>query len=854
MKKPFAFIWVILLLPGLCLGNCAFAHGENDENVLSSNRVLMISSYSINFPVVDDQIQGVRSVLNEVGIRVDVEFMDSKRFPSQDNVDNFHRRLKYKVDRLPPYGAVITADDNALEYVMLKRNELFTNTPVVFLGINNLDKAHAYAKDPLVTGVVEISSVEETISVGKQINPQASRVVALLDKSRTGRADLKQFYDAKAHFPRLEFDDINMGDISFEELSIELKKLTENDIFIFISAYHDKTGETITFEQSAKKVLKHINIPAYHLQEFGVKAGMMGGCVVRHSYQGIEAGRRVKAILEGADMKTMLVEAEGSSHYLFNAQALKKFHISKAKLPQSASIINQDETILRKYFPYIAITFAILILQAIFIFHLNRNIQKRKKAEHALFLSRDEIQQSNEELTASNEELLAINEELFLALDEIQKQKKKIDDLINIDSLTGLWNRRAITKIIDEKINSSTEEEFWTVIFLDVDNFKNINDTFGHDVGDRVIYETGQKLKSIENGEITVGRFGGDEFLILASGQKIDMTAERIAQKIQDEFQDPLIVDESRFFLTLSLGASVFPNHGETQKELIKKADMALYEAKRSGKNRLVVFDHSRNAAMEAKMTFQTYIKEGFSKNEFYMNYQPYYNLKSGEIIGFEALIRWKSDRLGQVSPYDLITNAEEMGLIVSIGRWIFEKACRLSQLMNASSERTIYMSINVSAVQLMHKKFIQQIEHILEMTGADPRKICMEMTETVFIHSQKIQGHIIEKLREMGFNIAIDDFGTGYSSLGYFKSLPASILKIDKIFIDNIHTDSYDRQIVKAVIGLAHEKQLEVIAEGVEIKEQVEALLDVKCDMVQGYFYNRPLDEKTALEILHNS
>jgi len=406
----------------------------------------------------------------------------------------------------------------------------------------------------------------------------------------------------------------------------------------------------------------------------------------------------------------------------------------------------------------------------------------------------------------------------------ISAQADQINQLVYVDSLTGLKNRLAITEHIESLLYL---KEHVGIMFLDVDNFKFINDTYGHDLGDRVIHSTGKILEQFEDDYLEAGRFGGDEFLIVMSGCDA-MALESKAREIREAFIPPVLIDDKKFYLTISLGLALYPEHGKTHMELIKKADLALYEAKDAGRNRTKMYYLQMDEALEDKLTFQNAIKSAFSNEEFYLEYQPYYDATSDKIVAFEALIRWKSLDYGYVNPYKLITEAENMGIIIDLGEWIFRQACIFAREISGYDYK---VSINISMIQLSSHDFCERLLEIANDYNVSTDKIILEMTETVLIDSIEYGVDNVEKLRQAGFCIALDDFGTGYSSLSYLKSLPVSVLKIDKAFIDHIHEDEFDKAFVKTIIHLAEFRSLTVVAEGVEYKEQLDTLMALGCN-----------------------
>ena len=845
----FACCFLVVFLVVACL-NSSFSFAENT----SSKRILFISSYSPSFPTFFLQIDGLKSELDDGRNVLDVEFMDTKRFPTEENLNRFYNNMKFKLAELPPYDIVIVSDDDGLNFVMKNKEELFSGIPIVFMGINNIDNAKKYSEDPLVTGVVEAASIGDTIGLAYTLNSNAQRVVALVDSTSSGQGDLISYYKLQSQYKALEFTDLDLSNMSFDEFGIALTKLTKEDIVLNLSAYVDNQGTVMTFPDSLSFILENLNQPLYHPYYHGVGDGMLGGRVISHYEQGIQAGKIAKRVLGGEDIENIPVVYESPNPYLIDYAVLTKFDLNEKLLPKDTQFINREVSVFEKYFGVIVATIIGFILQTLIIVTLVYNIHRRKLAESEILMKKAELQDANDELSvlndemsASNGQLIAANQELKEAFCEISDQRKHIYDILYIDTLTGMNNRLGIIELLDQLLTESSETNPFYILFMDIDNFKNINDTFGHDLGDKVLHEIGQRLRLLESERFKVGRFGGDEFLILLSSED-SVYFEDTINGVQECLKELIIVNENHFYLTTSIGVAQYPLHGQTKKELIKMADLALYEAKNSGKNKYMMFHQTMSTNVENKVKFQSLLKNAFLKKEFYLNYQPFICPESNQIMGFEALIRWNSKELGQVSPYKLITNAEEIGLISEVGNWVIEEACKFAKRINETSTKKLQVSVNISMAQLMHKNFFQDIAAVIKRLAVSPELICLEMTETIMIQSIEMGQALIQELKDFGFTVALDDFGTGYSSLSYLRSLPANILKIDQSFIKGVEDDPYNQYTLETIINLAHQLGFRIIAEGVEKSEQMEYLLRYHCDAIQGYLYSYPLSEEDAI------
>ena len=456
---------------------------------------------------------------------------------------------------------------------------------------------------------------------------------------------------------------------------------------------------------------------------------------------------------------------------------------------------------------------------------------------------------------AEQEKFVTIED--FLGHDEIgqtashfNQMIRRIHGFVYDDMLTGMMNRQAITELLNKAVARADRMNTLGVMFLDVDNFKFINDTYGHDLGDEVIKATAKRIRSVSDSHIHVGRFGGDEFIIVVEKCGVHRDLDSIGNNIRSAFVEPIHIQELTFFLTVSIGVAVCPTNGTTTGELIKKADLALYEAKEGGKNRLVYYNQAMDDELEAKVTFQNRVKDAFKKRKFTLNYQPYFNEDGTKLMAFEALIRWYSDDYGYVSPFKLIQTVESMGLIVEVGQWVMEEAMAFEAWVKTKGKEDVVISINISIAQLVQPGFFEQTMALVEKYGLKPSDVVLEMTETVLIESIEQSSELVRRLRDAGFGIAIDDFGTGYSSLSYLQSLPVSQLKIDRSFIKDIVEVDTTRDLVKIIADIAHRLGMSVVAEGVEEPSQLVSAKGAGCDYIQGFLLGRPLDIDDALRV----
>lgn len=429
-------------------------------------------------------------------------------------------------------------------------------------------------------------------------------------------------------------------------------------------------------------------------------------------------------------------------------------------------------------------------------------------------------------------------------------KEERIRHMAYYDALTGLANRERLTESMKLALAANRQKGGQgALIFIDIDNFKLINDTYGHSWGDKLLISLGSRLGALVNKVGLPARLGGDEIVILLPDMESYEEITDYTEKIMRVLEQPTTVNGHVFHITASAGIAVFPEHGDNVEELLRNADMAMYSAKTSGKHTYRFFDKSMHDTVVEKTLLEARLRQAIQNNEFQLYYQPAYNLITGQIDGFEALVRWQSPDYGMVPPLKFIPLAEEKGLIVGIGNWVLRTACVFNQELYKICQKRLRTSVNISVVQLMQEDLVQIVKEILDETGLPPEYLELELTESVLMEHFEENTRKLQNLRAMGVRIALDDFGSGYSSLTYLKKLPITALKMDKTFIDDIAFGANNVTITGSIIEMAHELGLVVVAEGVETEEQFSYLKQKGCDIIQGYLISQPLstDEFTA-------
>ena len=421
------------------------------------------------------------------------------------------------------------------------------------------------------------------------------------------------------------------------------------------------------------------------------------------------------------------------------------------------------------------------------------------------------------------------------------------------DILTGLPNRALLTDRMNQAISYAKRYNLCVgVLVVDLDFFKEVNDMYGHKIGDLLLKQQAQKLLKFVRENDTVARIGGDEFVVILGSQADEKNLIGLLNQFVELFSTSCQLEDKEIVSTASIGVSIYPRDGQDSDTLLKNADAALYHAKELGRNRFQFYMEEFNKNITQRTELTMALSQALQNKELSLNYQPLVDLKSGIIIGVEALLRWRHPTLGLIPPSTFIPIAEESGLIIPIGEWVLKAACTQAQEWHQSSIfHTLKMSVNISAKQFRQKNFLFLVKSILEETGLDPSCLELEITESLILGNVSEVIQQMTELKVLGIHFAIDDFGTGYSSLSYLKHFPFDTIKIDKTFIDNITTDPYNASIVQAIIGMTKNMGISVLAEGVEHKEQVEFLKKYHSNQVQGYYFSEPLNEQDCTKLL---
>lgn len=535
----------LLLLVGL-MSVLSFTYMTTAQaEVKKSGRVLFISSYSYAWDTVQMQIEGIKDTLG-AEITLDYEFMDTKRVDTEESRQLFFEGLKYRLSMVDPYDAVIVGDDAALIFAMEHQKELFDGIPIVFEGVNDETLARKSAEDPLVTGVVEKLSVPENIELGLALNPDATKVVAILDDTITGQAERERFYKYAEAYPQLTFTEINTSQLSTARLSMELAAIDTDSILIYVVMTEDADGKQYDSLESVRLIADRATVPCLRMVEAGIGEGLLGGNVVSMYKSGEVAAGMAKDIIEGKDCSEIEMVAESPNIYCVDEQVMKKFDLDMKRLPNGTTILNHDPSFIERNQESLALFGALLIaLLVIILWIFIDNLRRRSLIE------------------------------------EIKESKDIMESASQHDFLTGLPNRSKFMSDLEDVINAKRP---CTVMMIDIDDFKKINDTMGHTAGDDALKQVAGRLKEMQSQILTAYRFAGDEFIVILQSNQ-NMLVEKTAYQLRQVFAKSFVLAGEKKKICGSIGIASYPKDTDDLEQLIVYADDAMYRVKKNGKN-----------------------------------------------------------------------------------------------------------------------------------------------------------------------------------------------------------------------------------------------------------------------------
>lgn len=767
--------------------------------IRANPNILVINSYSPNFQWTAGEYDGFVEELDSSGLEYQLytEYLDWKRFPTPENLQSIYEVCRFKYRKLD-IDLIVAMDDAALEFALDHRAGIFSDAPVVFGGVFPEPAARLITGQTRVTGVYEHLDVAGTLRAAEKINPALSRVYILNEKTETGE-EIERIMESEiaALSPNLIVHSLSGYPLTVIERTVSI---LPNDSIVLIGAYFaDLNQHVYSVDLTIDRITHASRVPVYTVYQHLFKEQVFGGSLL----DAVELGRAV-ARVAAAEIRGTLGEsapsAEFDTHQLvFNGAALRRFGISRGALPRGAKLINENPSIFTQYplMSFLVANALLAMLAAIsFLFRNNRRIRR----------------------------------------------------LAYRDPLTGLVNQLHIFETTDRMLANTAPNKKAGILHIDIDNFRLINDIYGHALGDLVLKETARRLLSLGMFHSRVGRFGGDEFIVLVMDADLE-TIDEAARAVRSSFAERIRVAGKDIKVDFTIGIAVYPDHGTDIRQLLQNADMAMHRGKHGGKSRSEFFDYEMSRELSTRVELENGLRKAIADRELDVVFQPQVNAASGALTGFETLVRWNSSRHGIVPPTEFIPIAENSSLIIAIGDYVIERSVAFVQEAEARGYADFTVSVNVSIRQFGESNFADKL---LGMVGGiNPRRFVLEVTESVMIDGFVEVSHKLDLLRDSGFRVALDDFGTGYSSLNYLRALPINVVKIDKSFVDSLLTDDRSHPLTRHIIGLCHELGLTVLAEGIETAEQRDFLRDNDCDEIQGYFYSKPLRFESALATL---
>lgn len=806
-----------------------------DGNYSPDKHVLFISSYSESFDTIDLQKAGISRAFEGRNIQLDIAYMDMKNYDHPENVDLFYQTLRYKLANTKKYDAVLIGDDAALKFSEDHQEELFKGIPMVFFCINDVEHAVRAGENPYITGAVEDFYLQDTIDIAIKFQPKAKKIIAIYDSTLTGQGDGKQFYALEDNYPAYEFLGVNTSEYTLDEYGKLLSQISDDSILIYMSSFQDADGNFYTIADSTRYIVAHAKVPVYRNSVGGIGEGLIGGKIVSYEESGFEAASMIVDILNGKDIADIPVVTKGESQYTFDYQVLKKYGIDPSLAPADAVFVNKELTIFEAYRSILVPMLAFVLVCLIVLLAVMVDNLRRRRLTRELQNSHDELTETYNKLIAVEEMLKQQYEENREYTDSLEKKESFIRYQAEHDYLTDLPNRRSAMEELRLRLEAKIE---CTVMIVDIDDFKEINDSFGHTCGDAVLREVSARLKELmEAGLFYASRFGGDEFLIIVNAAQIKPEDSAIVQ-LKRVFAKPIEFEEKKHYIKVSMGIASSKDEAEEAGDIVSNADYAMYTAKKSGENEFVYYNAGMKDEANQRKEIRGIIDDACRNDGFYVVYQPQVDTMTGMIECYEALVRLKGRA---ISPAQFITVAEETDSILMIGRIVTKKAVEQIVSWREQGYALRPVSINFSSKQILDKGYVAYLKGLLEKYEVSSELIEIEITESIFINDNEKAMKLFEDFQSIGVGLALDDFGTGYSSISYLTYIPVQKIKLDKSLVDTFLVDGKDA-FVDNIVRLAHCLGLKITIEGIEEECQHNRLKDFACDFIQGYYFSKPL------------
>ncbi len=828
MKKMFEFSrlrHIYLGLSVLCLIlsiAClhGYVHKEKDTSYETpgdyveevKHRVLLFCSYNPQYYTYSEQIDGFNDGLCANGIEYDVMFMDGKNYNTEKDHEDFFTFFKARMSSGKKYDGIIIVDDDALEFTCDNREELFGDLPIIFIGANDLANAKRAVNIKGITGFYENDYLKESINLAFKILPDNKEVYGFYDNSVAGKQDAERFKSMQYKYTDRNFHPVDVSTLTDDELIEAIESIPNDGIIIYMTCFIDGEGHNHSIYEMTSMLSGYSEAPIIRCYESGVGNGVLGAVGMQFYKQAKRAGETMSRVLNGkVDIDDIRINLDTPSVTVFDYNLMEKYNIDEKLLPADTIIYNKPISFWEKYGDVLPTTCFIFASLIFLLLNLNAVVIEGKRVNHELMESRDELERSHERL----------------------KYQAEHDDFLDI------LNRRSAVNYLRE---NTTLDCVYSILMVDIDNFKDINETYGHQVADEILKYLSYELEKLagDNGWM-LARYGGDEFLIMAKAERVTEDSPTI-EHIMDIFRIPISIGDETITMTCSMGVSVSDGITLPDQHIIN-AEIAMYEAKVRGRNKAFIFSGELKKKVHDENKIKAKILDAIDNNKFFMVYQPQIDTETRKVIGYEALVRMQEG----ISPGVFIPIAEASGWVARIGRITTELVAKQLAEWKDKGYTLHPVSINFSSNQLNDSGYVDFLKEMLDNYGLDSKYVEIEVTESLFLEKTDKADALFNKFKELGIKLLMDDFGTGYSSLGYLTYIPVEVIKLDKTLVDAYLVDGKD-SFIKDVILLAHDLDKKIIIEGVEEKWQYERLKEFKADIIQGYYFSKPLAPEEAI------
>lgn len=780
---------------------------------LSGKHVLWIYSYDSTYGSYDNMKTAIDEVFDPSEVSYQTIFLNSNHTDKAETQRVFEDQLSLMMQETK-YDAILLSDDAATTFANTHYDEYFQDIPIVFFDMSNRLAGQRFGSRPMVTGQVEPNYVIENMQMAMKLEPDADALILIHDDSVPGLGYMNTIKLVAPSVPSLRFTYCDSESYSLDEFKKMLSSIPENTIVLTMSTLRFKDGSFYYVDKLAPVFGEYATVPVFQTSSLGVGYGITAGCYQSMKDAAQTAADVIIRILSGSDIQHMPMLDPQPPKFVADVNYLDKFQLDTSKLPEGTLLINQKTNFFYERKGILIPMAFIFAGFAVIMIAMSRQLGELRRNQASLQESKDSL----------------------------QKSKDSLQYEMNHDHLTGLTSRQEAMRYFRENADSLIGS---TMVLIDHDSFKEINETYGHDEGDHVIKEQAKRLKKFQRDGIYIARYGGDEFLVNIRNHAASPLDEDI-YNLHHELTQQIRIGMDNIIPSVSLGmanvtAEVNPENA------ILDADLAVSKSKRTGGDQVVLFTPDLRKENEEEERMRTILLNAIKTNGFYMLFQPQVATTDGTLVGFEALVRIKDNVL---SPGVFIPLAEKYGWIQKIARITTELTIKQMSRAAKAGLPPVHFSINYSSGQLSDIGYITFLKKTLKKSHVPASQLNIELTESMVMEKSRDADDLFEALHELGIGLHMDDFGTGYSSLSYLSYMPVDVIKLDKTLVDAFLVDGKDRFFVD-LIQLIHGLGKKVLAEGVETKDQCDRLRRFGCDYIQGYYFSKPVPGDKVFEII---